>query len=61
MKAAIYCCKCTYPDVVASIGSALGYQGYLEIAAAGVVLAAYLLIYRKGMSQPCFPRNTILH
>jgi hypothetical protein len=48
MQTSLYCCKCSYPDLLASLGSALGYQVYLEIAAATLVMMLYLSLYKKG-------------
>jgi hypothetical protein len=59
MKTTLYCCKCKYPDIAASLGSALGYQGYVEIIAAALVMALYISIYRKGGSNQ--PRKCIMH
>jgi hypothetical protein len=48
MQTSLYCCKCSYPDLLASLGSALGYQGYLEIGAAALIMGLYIAIYRQG-------------
>jgi hypothetical protein len=48
LKANLYCCSCNYADLVSSFGSALGYGGYIEVAATLVVLMVYLQMVRAG-------------
>lgn len=45
MENYVYCCSCVHDDLISSIGSALGYSGYVESAAALLVLMAYLSVY----------------
>jgi hypothetical protein len=45
MENYLYCCNCIHDDLLSSIGSALGYSGYMESAAALLVLIVYLSLY----------------
>lgn len=48
MQTALYCCKCRYPELAGSLGSALGFQSYLEMGAAALVMILYLMVVKKG-------------
>jgi hypothetical protein len=48
MQTSLYCCGCKYPDLVTTAGSAFGWQTYLEMGAALVVLTVYLLSNKTG-------------
>jgi hypothetical protein len=51
LKANLYCCQCNYPDLLSSLGSALGYSGYIEVVATLVVRLVYLQMVRAGELQ----------
>jgi hypothetical protein len=57
LKANLYCCSCTYPDLLSSLGSALGYSGYIEVVATLVVLLLYLQMVRAGEQQSCLRQH----
>jgi hypothetical protein len=57
LKANLYCCTCNYPDLLSSLGSALGYSGYIEAVATLVVLLVYLQMVRAGEQQNCLRQH----
>jgi hypothetical protein len=59
MENYMYCCSCDTPDLLSSIGSALGYSSYIEAGVAVVVLLAYLAVCKAEQQRLHLDLRTI--
>jgi hypothetical protein len=59
MENYLYCCSCDSPDLLSSVGSALGYSSYIEAGVALLVLLVYLALFKAEQQRLHLDLRTI--